>query len=217
MRELTYCQALNEALHQIMENDESVILIGQGVTSPWYVGNTCNGLFDRFGEKRVIDTPVSENGITGMSVGMAISGMRPILVFPRMDFMCYAMDPIINQAAKWSYMSAGRANVPIVFWAIINNGGCQGPQHSQDFTWLFERIPGLKMCNPQTPYEVKGGLIAAVQDPNPVVFIDHRGRYDKVGEVPTYFYTDDLIKDNEGCPIPTSEPLERQYFERYGQ
>ena len=218
MRELTYCQALNEALHQIMENDERVILIGQGVWSPWYVGNTCNGLLDRFGKDRIVDTPVSENGVTGMAVGMAISGLKPIMIFPRHDFVLYAADPIINQAAKWSYMSAGRSNASLVYILIINRGNCQGPQHSQDFTFIFEGIPGLKVTSPKTPYDVKGAIIAAVQDPNPVIFIDNRDRYGIEGEVPEEMYSlPDLIKDNEGCPIPTSEPLEKLYFERYGR
>ena len=99
-RKLQYSLAINEALHQMMESDPSVFLIGQGVKSPWYVGNTAQGLLERFGVERVIDTPVSENAMTGAGVGAAIAGMRPVVVHPRMDFMMYAMDPIINQAAN---------------------------------------------------------------------------------------------------------------------
>jgi len=104
-RKLKYGLAINEALHQMMAGDESVFLIGQGVKSPWYVGDTASGLLKRFGSDRVIDTPVSENAITGASIGAALAGMRSIVVHPRMDFMMYAFDPIINEAANWYYMN----------------------------------------------------------------------------------------------------------------
>jgi len=210
MRQITYVQAINETLHQLMERDSRVFLIGQGVTSPWYVGGTCNGLLDRFGPERVIDTPISENAVAGAAVGAAVSGLRPILVFPRMDFMLYAMDPIINHAAKWHYMFGGEAGpVPLVIWTIINRGGCQGAQHSQDLRWLFKKIPGLKWTNPQTPGEVNESLIDAVLDDNPVMFFDDRDRYETEGEVYPY-----VLKKNPGCPCPCSLPLEEEYFER---
>src|SRR3972149_5924493 len=107
-RKLKYSLAINEAIHQMMAADESVFLIGQGVKSPWYVGNTAQGLLETFGEPRGIDTPVSEKAMTGAGVGAAIAGMRPISVHPRMDFMLYAMDPIINEAANWYYMNGGK-------------------------------------------------------------------------------------------------------------
>ena len=111
MPTITYVKAIIESLHQVLAGDERVLLIGQGVTSPWYVGMTTEGLIDRFGDKRVIDTPVSENGITGVAVGAALAGMRPILLFPRMDFMYYAMDQIANHAANWHYMFGGQSSV----------------------------------------------------------------------------------------------------------
>ncbi len=132
MRQLSYALAMNEALHQMMQTDETVFLIGQGVKSPWYVGRTAEGLLDRFGASRVIDTPVSENAVTGAAVGAAIVGMRPIVVHPRMDFMLYAMDPIINQAANWFYMNGGKKNVPVVIWGMINRGGEQAAQKAQN-------------------------------------------------------------------------------------
>ena len=122
-RELEYSLAINEALHQMMGTHNDIILLGQGLKSPWYVGNTCRGLIEAFGEDRVIDTPVSENAMTGMAVGASISGNRSIVVHPRMDFMLYAFDPIINQAANWNYMSGGSVIVPLVIWGIINRGG----------------------------------------------------------------------------------------------
>ena len=155
-RKLQYSLAINEALHQMMEKDPSVFLIGQGVKSPWYVGNTAQGLLERFGENRIIDTPVSENGITGAAVGAAIAGMKPVVVHPRMDFMFFAMDPIINQAANWYYMNGGKASVPVVFWGIINRGGEQAAQHSQAIHGLFANIPGLKVVMPATAYDAKG-------------------------------------------------------------
>lgn len=211
---ITYREAINEALYQAMEADETVIVCGQGVTSAWYVGGTTQGLLRRFGPKRVIDTPVSENALCGAAVGGALAGLRPIYCFPRHDFALYAMDPIINQAAKWSYMFAGRANVPVVFWLIMNYGGSQGAQHSQDFTWIFERIPGLKVVNPQTPMEAKGYLTWAIREPNPVIFIDDRARYDKEAYVhPTLFSLQPpVIWNTTDCPVPASEVLERAYY-----
>jgi len=171
-----------------MASDPSVFLIGQGVKSPWYVGNTAKGLLDRFGENRVIDTPVSENAITGAAVGAAIAGMKPVVVHPRMDFMFYAFDPIINEAANWCYMSGGKASVPVVIWGIINRGGEQAAQHSQALHTMFAHIPGLKVVMPSTPYDAKGLMIAAINDPNPVVFIDDRWLYENEEVVPGDMY-----------------------------
>lgn len=203
----TYCQALNETLHKLMSEDDRIVLMGACcVSSPWYVGGTCDGLQETFPD-RVIDGPVSENGVTGMAVGMAIAGVRPIVVFPRMDFMLYAMDPIINQAAKWYFMSGGRAKVPIVFWSIINWGGSQGAQHSQDLRWIFENIPGLICCSGLT-------LREAVQNDNPVMFFDNRDFYDLPVD-------DDAMFSGWKCggvpPMPASQSLEKQWFERYGR
>jgi len=187
-RSLSYSLAINEALHQMMEADRSVFLIGQGVKSPWYVGNTCQGLLKRFGAQRVIDTPVSENAMTGVAVGAAIAGMKPVVVHPRVDFMLYAMDPIINEAANWRYMCGGRSSVPAVFWGIINRGGEQAAQHSQALHGLFAQIPGLKVVMPATPYDAKGLMIAAIKDPDPVVFIDDRWLYGQTESVPETTY-----------------------------
>lgn len=193
-RKLQYSLAINEALHQMMETDDSVFVIGQGVKSPWYVGSTANGLLDRFGPKRVIDTPVSENAMTGAAVGAAIAGMRPIVVHPRIDFMLYAFDPIINQAANWHYMSGGGASVPAVIWGIINRGGEQAAQHSQALHALFTHIPGLKVVMPSTAYDAKGLMIAAIQDNNPVIYIDDRKLYGEQGEVPEEVYAIEIGK-----------------------
>ena len=188
MRQISYVQAINETLHQMIEKDERVFLIGQGVTSPWYVGATTVGLIERFPE-RVIDTPVSENGITGAAVGAALAGLRPILVHPRMDFMYYAMDQIANHAANWYYMFGGQLSVPITIWGIINRGGEQAAQHSQALQAMFAHIPGLKVVMPSTPYDAKGLLVASIEDDNPVVYIDERWLYNHVGVVPEGIYS----------------------------
>ena len=194
-RELEYSLAINEALKQSMEKDKDVLLIGQGVKSPWYVGKTTKDLVECFGEERVIDTPVSENAITGAAVGAALARMKSIVVHPRMDFMLYAFDPIINQAANWYYMNGGKLSVPVVFWGIINRKGEQAAQHSQALHSLFAHIPGLKVVMPSTPYDAKGLMIAAINDPNPVVFVDDRLLYNIKGSVPKETYE---VKIGEG-------------------
>lgn len=189
IRKLKYCLAINEAISQSMASDKSVFLIGQGVKSPWYVGRTTEGLLEKFGPERIIDTPVSENAITGAAVGAALAGMRPIVVHPRMDFMLYAMDPIINQAANWHYMFGGKSSVPVVIWGIINRGGEQAAQHSQALHALFTHIPGLKIVMPATPYDAKGLMVSALKDNNPVIFIDDRWLYALEGDVPKQPYS----------------------------
>ena len=173
----------------MMERDSRVFLIGQGVTSPWYVGTTTVGLIDRFGPERVIDTPVSENAVTGVAVGAALCGMRPVLMHPRMDFMYYAMDQIANHAANWHYMFGGQLSVPLTVWGIINRGGEQAAQHAQALQAMFTHIPGLKVVMPSNPYDAKGLLVASIEDDNPVVYIDERWLYDHVGEVPEELYS----------------------------
>ena len=189
MRSISYVQAINETLYQLLENDNRALLIGQGVTSPWYVGSTTTGLLDRFGPERVIDTPVSENGMAGVAIGAALAGMRPILVYPRMDFMYYAMDQLANHAANWHYMFGGELSVPLTIWAIINRGGEQAAQHSQALQAIFTHVPGLKVVMPSTPYDAKGLLVASTADDNPVVYIDDRWLYSHLGEVPEELYS----------------------------
>jgi len=188
MRRITYSEAINETLHQIMKENDRVLLIGQGVTSPWYVGTTTTGLYDAFGEKRVIDTPLSENAITGIAIGSAIAGSRPILEHPRMDFMYLAMDQIANHASNWYFMFGQQVNVPITIWGIINRGGEQAAQHSQALHSMFTHIPGLKVIMPSTPYDAKGLLVASIEDDNPVLFIDDRWLYGIEGYVPKGLY-----------------------------
>lgn len=188
MRKITYAEAIKEAMEQMMEKNSQVFIIGQGCTSPWYVGNTTAGLVDKFGEKRVIDTPVSEAAITGVANGAAMAGMKPVLIFPRMDFMLLAIDQIINQAANWYYMFGGQVNIPLTIRGIVNRGGEQAAQHSQAIQAIFAHIPGLKVVMPATPYDAKGLLISAIQDENPVIYIDDKWLYQEEGGVPEEIY-----------------------------
>lgn len=184
MRTLSYAAAIREAHAQLLARDPRVFLIGQGLWSPWYAGGSLDHLDREFGAERVLDSPVSENAVTGMAVGAALAGMRPIVFHPRMDFLLLAADPVINQAANWSYLFEGRISVPLVIRAVINRGGEQGAQHSQALHALFMHIPGLKVVMPSTPADAKGLLIAAMEDPNPVLYIDDRRLYPVTGDVP---------------------------------
>jgi acetoin:2,6-dichlorophenolindophenol oxidoreductase subunit beta len=188
MRELTYVQAIHEGHRQAMAADRRVFLIGQGLWSPWYAGGSLENLDREFGRNRVLDSPVSENAVTGMAVGAALAGMRPIVFHPRLDFLLLAMDPLINQAANWSYLFAGQSSVPLVIRAVINRGGEQGAQHSQALHAMFMHVPGLKTVMPATPADAKGLLLAAIEDPNPVLYIDDRWLYSQTGEVPEEIY-----------------------------
>ena len=188
-RELNYAQAIREAHEQLLASDPRVFLIGQGLWSPWYAGSSLQDLDRQFGKDRIIDSPVSENAVTGAAIGAAIAGMRPIVFHPRMDFMLLAADPIINQAANWSYIFAGQVSVPVVIRAVVNRGGEQGAQHSQALQGLFMQIPGLKVVMPASAYDAKGLLFSAVSDGNPVMYIDDRWLYDLRGDVPSESYT----------------------------
>lgn len=188
MRRLTYQQAIKEAFAQLMEQDDRVFLIGQGLDSPWSFGDTTLGLIDRFGSRRVYDPPISENGLTGVAIGAAMAGMRPIIMHPRMDFMYYAMDQIVNHAANWNYMTGGKVSVPVVIRGVVNRGNEQAAQHSQSPHAMYAHIPGLKVVTPASPADAKGLLVAAVRDPNPVIYMDERWLYRTEGEVPEDLY-----------------------------
>jgi pyruvate dehydrogenase E1 component beta subunit len=189
MQRLSYADAIREAFRQKMAEDSRVFVVGQGVTNPWYVGTTMTNLDKQFGSERVIDPPVSEQGINGVVIGAALAGMRPVVVHPRLDFLLMGVEQIVNQAANWCYMFAGRASVPLVVRGIINRGGEQAAQHSQALQATFMHIPGLKVVMPATPYDAKGLLIASIEDDNPVIYIDDRWLYDEVGDVPEEMYT----------------------------
>lgn len=188
MRQLTYAEAINEAFHQKMQADPDVIIIGQGVKNPWYVGTSMKDIDKHFPPSRVIDPPVSENGMNGVAIGAALAGLKPVVVHPRVDFLVVGLDQLVNEAANWCYMFGGRTSVGLTVRAIVNRGGEQAAQHSQALQAFFAHVPGLKVVMPATPYDAKGLLIAAIEDGNPVVYIDDRWLYPQVGEVPEEMY-----------------------------
>jgi len=177
-----------------MAKDESVFIMGLGVPDPKGVFGTTVGLQNMYGPERVMDMPASENAMTGVSVGSALVGMRPILTHQRVDFALLSIDQIVNQAANWHYMFDGQMSAPMVIRMIIGRGWGQGPQHSQSLHTLFAHVPGLKVVMPTTPYDAKGLLISAVEDDNPVVFLEHRWLYSVSGEVPEGAYRVELGK-----------------------
>ncbi len=183
-RELTYAQALYEATRQEMERDETVFVYGLGVDDPKGMYGTTADLHNMFGAERNFDTPLSEDAMTGMGIGAALAGMRPIHVHQRMDFLLLCMNQLVNIAAKSSYMFAGQVSVPMVVRAIIGRSWGQGAQHSQSLYSYFSHVPGLKVMLPTTPHDVKGCMIAAIRDPNPVIFVEHRMLYGLKGIVP---------------------------------
>lgn len=187
-RELTFAEAIREGLDQSMERNAQVIVIGEGVPDPKAIFNTTAGLSEKFGSGRVFDMPLAENGMTGICVGAALSGMRPVMVHQRVDFALLAMDQLINNAAKWHYMFDGKATVPLVVRMIVGRGWGQGPQHSQSLQAMFSHVPGMKVVMPTTAYDAKGMLIAAIEDDNPVLFIEHRWLHHVKDVVPETFY-----------------------------
>jgi acetoin:2,6-dichlorophenolindophenol oxidoreductase subunit beta len=184
-RELTYIEAIREATEICLEEDPAVTVIGLGVPDPKGIFGTTAGLQEKFGLARILDAPISENGLTGMVIGGALAGLRPILTHQRVDFALLSLEQIINQAAKWHYMfDAKGGSVPIVIRMIVGRGWGQGPQHSQSLHSLFAHIPGLRVVAPSTPREAKGVLLSAVRDPNPVIYIEHRWLHGLKGPVP---------------------------------
>ena len=172
-----YGLAIREGFTYLLNKYPEVFVIGQGLWSPWYVGNSMTNLDKEFGIERIIDTPVSESACTGAGVGAALAGMKPIIVHPRMDFMLYAMDAIVNEAAKWSSMMAGQAHADITIRSIINRGGEQGAQHSQALHSWFTHIPGLRVVMPYSVSDARDLLIASVLSGDPVIYIDDRWLY----------------------------------------
>lgn len=179
-----YGTAMLAAFEYLLEKYPEVFVIGQGLWSPWYVGNSMTDLDKKFGAHRIIDTPVSESACTGAAVGAALAGMKPIVVHPRMDFMLYAMDAVVNQAAKWSHMVGGQAGPGLTIRSIINRGGEQGAQHSQALHAWFAHVPGLRVVMPATVADARDLLIASVLCPDPVMFIDDRWLYDLEADLP---------------------------------
>jgi pyruvate/2-oxoglutarate/acetoin dehydrogenase E1 component len=194
-RNISYCQALNEAMTQEMERDERVFVYGIGVPDHKRIFGSTAGLVEKFGAERCFDTPLSEDTMTGFGVGAAINGLRPIHVHMRVDFMLLAMNQLVNMASSYHYMSGGTLKVPMVIRGIIGRGWGQGFQHSKSIYSMFAHIPGIKVVIPTTPRDAKGLLTAAIRDENPVVVIEHRWLYWQEGDVPQEPFT-----------IPIGEP-----------
>ena len=184
MAQKNFATAINDALHQAMANDSSVICYGLGVTDPRAVFGTTANLEKRFGSERVFDMPTSENAMTGIAIGAALNGIKTVMTHQRIDFFLLAMDQLVNGAAKWHYMFGGQSPIPITIRLIIGRGWGQGPTHSQNLHAWFAHIPGLKVVMPTTPEDAKGLLLASIFDPNPVIFLEHRWLHNAVGEVP---------------------------------
>jgi pyruvate/2-oxoglutarate/acetoin dehydrogenase E1 component len=187
-RYLAFADAVREGLDQAMEAHPEVIVIGEGVPDPKAIFNTTAGLRDKYGPGRVFDMPLAENGLTGVCIGAALSGLRPVMVHQRIDFALLAMDQLINNAAKWHYMFDGKASVPLVVRMIVGRGWGQGPQHSQSLQAMFAQVPGIKVVMPTTAHDAKGMLIAAIEDDNPVLFIEHRWLHHVKDHVPMDYY-----------------------------
>ncbi|GJL49431.1 alpha-ketoacid dehydrogenase subunit beta [Candidatus Nitrospira salsa] len=187
-RQLTYVEAIREALDLCLAHDPNVYVMGLGVPDPKGIFGSTRGLQELYGENRVMDMPTSENGMTGVALGSSLMGMKPVLTHQRMDFALLAIEQMVNQAANWHYMFGGQHSVPLVIRLMIGRGWGQGPQHSQSLQAWFAHIPGLKVVMPTTAYDAKGLLIASIEDPNPVVFLEHRWLHEAIDHVPDGLY-----------------------------
>ncbi len=184
MRELQFREALREALTEEMKRDENVFLMGEEVAEYDGAYKVSQGILKEFGEKRVVDTPISELGFTGIGVGAAMNGLRPVIEFMTFNFSLVAIDQVINSAAKMYSMSGGQFNIPIVFRGPSASAGQLGAQHSQAFESWYANCPGLKVVCPSNPYDAKGLLKSAIRDNDPVIFMESEQMYGDKGEVP---------------------------------
>ena len=189
LRELTFAQAIREALAEEMRRDPTVCIMGEDVAEAGTPFKVLSGLVEEFGKERVLDTPISEAGFTGMAVGAAMTGMRPIVDIMFGDFITLTMDQMVNQAAKVHYMSGGKWKVPMVMRTTLGATRRSAAQHSQSLHAWFSHVPGLKVVLPSTPYDAKGLLKAAIRDENPVVFFEDKMMYKLKGPVPDEDYT----------------------------
>ena len=196
MRELTYVEALKEALRQKMKADERVFCFGEDIGVYGGAFGVTAGLLQEFGEERVRDTPISEAAIAGMCVGAAVAGMRPVGEIQFMDFVTLSMEQLVLQGAKIRFMFGGKATVPFVLRMPAGSGTGAAAQHSASLENWFVHVPGLKVVMPSTPYDAKGLLIAAIDDLNPVIFIEHKLLYKMKGPVPEEMYSVPLSQTN---------------------
>ncbi|MDA2936732.1 alpha-ketoacid dehydrogenase subunit beta [Acidobacteria bacterium AH-259-A15] len=181
---INYGQALQNALDHAMQKDPNVIVMGIGVDDHKAIFGSTAGLVQKYGPRRVFDTPLAEAGMTGVAIGAALGGLKPVHIHIRVDFLYLALDQLLNLAAKWHYMFGEQGHLPVVIRAVIGRSWGQGAQHSQSLQSFFMHVPGIKVVMPTTPYDAKGLLLAAIADPNPVIVIEHRLLYYIEGEVP---------------------------------
>jgi len=187
-RELSYLNAFNEGMHQLMAEDPDVFVAGEDVAGKGGVFGSFVGLLDKFGDKRMVDTPISEQAIVGLGIGAAVAGLRPVVDLMFMDFVLVSMDQIANQAAKLKYMFGGNATLPLT---ITTNGGgglSAAAQHSQSLEAMLCHVPGLKVVMPSTPYDMKGLLTACVREDNPTILVKHKKMFGVKGDVPEELY-----------------------------
>lgn len=184
MSQIRFAQAIHDALDEEMANDSEVFLLGEDIGKPGGAFGITKGLLDRYGEWRVLDTPISEEAIVGAALGSAILGGRPVVEIMFNDFVCLAMDQIVNQAAKTHYMTGGRLSAPLVIRMLCGTNGSTAAQHSQSLEAWFTHVPGLKVVAPSTPQDAKAFLKAAIRDPDPVMFFEQRALYNTKGDVP---------------------------------
>jgi len=208
-RILTYAEAIREAIGQAMETDENVFMLGEDIGIYGGAFGVSGDLYHRFGKDRIIDTPISELGIVGAAVGAALVGMKPIVEIQFSDFTAQAMDQIVNQAAKIHFMLGGELSVPLVLRAPSGSGTGAAAQHSQSLEAWFAHVPGLKVVMPSSPYEAKGLLLAALDDPNPVIFLEHKLLYKTSGHVPEEQYriplgTSNLVRTGKDLTVVAS-------------
>ena len=196
MRELTYMEALREALQQKMAADDRVFMLGEDIGVYGGAFGVSAGLMDQFGTERIIDTPISEAAIAGACVGAAITGMRPVGEIQFMDFVTLSMEQLVLQAAKIRFMFGGKATVPMVLRMPGGSGTGAAAQHSESLENWFVHVPGLKVVMPSSPYDAKGLLLAAIDDDNPVIFVEHKLLYRTKGHVPEEMYKVPLSQSN---------------------
>jgi len=189
MREITYAEAIREAMTQEMERDDRVFLIGEDIGKYGGAFQVSLGMLEQFGPERILDTPITELALTGAATGAALIGMRPIAEIMFMDFTTLASEQLVNQAAKLRFMFGGKATVPMVLRTPSGSGTGAAEHHSQSLENWFVHVPGLKVVQPTTPYDVKGLLIASIRDDNPVLFVEHKLLYKVKGDVPEEAYT----------------------------
>lgn len=201
---MKFVDAVNYALHLALDKDPKVLFYGLGANDPKRLFGTSKGLVEKFGQDRVFDMPTSELAMTGVGVGVALAGYRPIMCHQRLDFALLSVDQIVNSAAKWFYMFGGQDHVPLTIRFVLGRGWGQGPTHCQSLQSWFAHVPGLKVVMPSTPQDAKTLLLSSIFDENPVIYLEHRWLHDQEGSVSEGFEIEELGKAkvlNEGTDL----------------